>query len=242
MSIIHRLVDIEGDSQRETHRVPLIENGIQLSLTNWLEITAGTDPLPVISSTTPITVIASVVPQESGIENGISRTLVHMQRDSTTSSFFNIGLQGEGIVYQISVQGGGNNYAVSAGTQNFLNKKIILVTQYNGVINNVNSVGFFPNSRKATNQLLVAPATAFTNQSQPIGRNLSDTKIRECFNLGSALAAGEITSNDICLDLNGVNGSPPVGFVAGSKQLTLKHFTDTTETPTGWTYANFNAL
>jgi hypothetical protein len=260
-----------GDSIDPTHRSALSGNAMLFNANRWVQLTAGADPLPAIGRSTPLTFIAAVVPQINGLDPLFNqlRSVIAMVTPNTSNRFpsiFNFAVYGDGFWYLLIDPGGAFFYS-GAGTVNLLNRRVIAQCSYNGVLNNPTSVRFFTNSfRRPTTMSNPASASAISPVTYPInvgrsdigpgsgrfigymrsveliiGRVLTDAELRRAFNFGTAHAAGLITSADISIDFNRVNGQAPI-CRPGSRQLTVTCYNNTTPDVAGTTYADFYSL
>jgi hypothetical protein len=90
MSIIHRLVDIEGDSQSQFHRVPLLLDAMLFDASRWGLISDGIDQVPII--TKPCTYIVSFFsnsPNDGDPANG-GRVIAMQHRGADWNPFFTL--------------------------------------------------------------------------------------------------------------------------------------------------------
>jgi hypothetical protein len=270
MSVTH-LVKVIGDRDNQFHRSALAGNAMLFNANRWVQLTAGSDPLPAIGRSTPLTFIAAVVPQINGLDpqNNQFRSVIAMVTPNINSSnfpsIFNFVVSGDGFWHAVADLSG-NVFYSSAGAVNLLNRRVIVQSTYNGVLNNATSVRFFTNSFRRPTTLVAATGTPVSPVAHPInigrstlylssgrfigymrsveliiGRVLTDAELRRAFNFGTAHAAGLITSADISIDFNRVNGQAPI-CRTGSRQLTVTPYNNTTPDVAGTTYADFYSL
>jgi hypothetical protein len=270
---IAQLVRAIGDRDNQFHRSALSGNAMLFNGNMWVQLTAGADPLPAIGRSTPLTFIAAVVPQINGFDpqNNQFRSVIAMVTPNISSSnfpsIFNFVVSGDGFwhaVIDISASVA-NSFYSNAGTVNLLNRRVIVQSTYNGVLNNATSVRFFTNSLRRPTTLFSANASPMSPVAYPInigrsnlylsgrfigymrsveliiGKVLTDEELRRAFNFGTAHAAGLITSADISIDFNRVNGQAPI-CRTGSRQLTVTPYNNTTPDTAGTTYADFYSL
>jgi hypothetical protein len=264
-----------NDSDTPLHRSALAGNAMLFNTNRWVLLTAGSDPLPSVGSATPLTFISALIPQINGIDGNQGRCAIAMPTVNSGGGprcVFNFLVQGD-LFWHIIIgtnhinQTSTELFYSSSGTVNLLNKKHILLSTYNGVINNVTSVRFFTNSfRRPTsliwqtlsghfgplsNQIRIGRGNTDTNLGRfvgymrsvelIIGRVLTDAELRRAFNFGTAHAAGLITPQDISIDFNQINGQAPI-CRTGSRQLTVTPYNNTTPDTAGTTYADFYSL
>jgi hypothetical protein len=86
-----------------------------------------------------------------------------------------------------------------------------------------------------------ASFTGYIRSVEILFRFATDAEIRRIFNFGTAHAAGLITPQDISIDFNQINGQAPI-CRAGSRQLTVTPYNNTTPDTAGTTYADFYSL
>lgn len=258
--MVKQIYSIVGDSQKDNHRAALAGNAMQFTTSRWVQLTAGADALPLIGPQSTFTIIVSGrVTGLYSIDNIFGGILNTANHDIINFlSVFSNGIRffgwDSGIILDV--------YGNSGMQRRYLDlkespiRRVIYGGVYEGTSPSVASL--FSNSRKSV--IAATGTTDSANAINPIGvmrinnlaagtvgdlrslevifRKLTDAELRQAFNLGTAYAAGFITTADISIDFNRINGQLPI-CRTGSRQLTVTAYNNTTPDTAGTTYVPF---